>query len=326
MSKLISSFVEFLRLLKMIFLIKDIYWAKKLIANSINAQDVRYERKSGYLFLKRLSIRIRKGEKIFLCRDWGYRHAVLLVESLGARFYTNEQDEVFVDIAGLTANIRSRGEILRLKEILIDGTYNMLFSGSIVVWDIGMNVGLASLYFASKPDVVVVGYEPFKNTYNHALYNISLNPTFSDRIQTFNMGLSDSTEKVFVEYNEEINGVLGVYGPRKEHQDGLSFEREEIVLTNARHALDSIITDYSGRAIVAKIDCEGSEYQIIKDLAAAGKLCLLDAIMMEWHILKPGHDPTLLTSLLCDSGFKVFLLAPRGKVGMLYAARGNHKD
>ena len=52
-----------------------------------------------------------------------------------------------------------------------------------VVFDIGMNVGIASLFFAQRNDVeCVYGFEPFPVTYQRALENISLNVKLMKKI------------------------------------------------------------------------------------------------------------------------------------------------
>lgn len=42
-----------------------------------------------------------------------------------------------------------------------------------IVIDIGANIGLASLFFAARKNVIkVIGYEPLRSTYQKALHNI----------------------------------------------------------------------------------------------------------------------------------------------------------
>ena len=40
-----------------------------------------------------------------------------------------------------------------------------------------------------------------------------------------------------------------------------------------------------GTYVVAKIDIEGAEYQLLRSLIVSGKACLLDVLVIEWH----GH-------------------------------------
>jgi FkbM family methyltransferase len=325
-SKFIAGSKKSLRLLKMILLIKDIYWAQRLLANSISARDVRYDRQTGYLFLKHLGLPIGKRQDFFL---ESYYWALQLVDQGRARFYTDE-DELFIEVAGLRTFIQRAEEILILKELIVDGIYNMLFSGPAVVLDIGMNVGLTSLYFASQPNTVVVAYEPCEKQYNQALRNISLNPGLSDKIRPCKVGISDSNFKSIAMYPPKITSQPGLFDPHTNNGMGPKFEYEEIDIEDAADILDAITTDYPGRDVVVKIDFEHpeyhidgvSEYHMINRLHTAGKLDLIEAIMLEWHKPKPAHDPPVLARQLSDYGFKVFLFTPHdAHEGMLYAVR-----
>jgi len=318
--------VKSFRLFKMVLLVKDIYWAQNLLANSISSRDVQYNRKTGRLYLKRLNVHIKKGQNLSLLKS--YFWALHLINLLKARFYIDEQDELFVDVGALRASLKLPADIWHLKELFIDGTYNIQFTRPTVVCDIGMNVGLASLYFASQHDVVVLGFEPFKQTYDQALRNISLNPTLIDKVKAFNTGISDSNCKLSAEYHPKIAARPGVLRPPADYREGLDFVYEDIELADARDILDQIVCDYPGRDIVAKIDCEGSEYQIINRLFETGRLNLIEAIIMEWHRRKPEHYPTVIANQLSDSGFRVFLFTPHHHfAGMLYAVRANsHKS
>jgi hypothetical protein len=79
-----------------------------------------------------------------------------------------------------------------------------------------------------------------------------------------------------------------------------------------------ITSDYPDIDIVAKIDCEGSEYEILDSLAATGQLGQIKIIMMEWH----NKGPDALVKHLQDFGFIIFSRMPRSKnVGTLYAIK-----
>ena len=322
MGQYFDRFIVSLRFLRRALIYRDLDWAKKLTTYSIPLQDVEYDRRSGHLLLRKFNVSIGKEKYDFLLEV--YHWAILLTDLLQAQFHLNGQDELIVSVDGIVAKIETMGELLILYEILIDGIYNIWLSKPAVIWDIGMNVGLASIYFAGKQDVIVLGYEPFKKTYSKALINIALNPNVSDRIITFNKGLSDKNIRVHVEYNREIAECLNVFEAEIQHSEDQRFQIEEVSLEDIRQVLDSIVATYPDRAIVAKIDCEGSEYEIIQALADSGKLSLLEAIMMEWHTLKPNHDPATLINWLTSSSFRVFVPKPcRKNYGMIYAFRQN---
>lgn len=61
-------------------------------------------------------------------------------------------------------------------EIYYNEEYNINCPTNSIVIDIGLNVGMATLFFANKEFVSkVYAFEPDKNVYEKALYNIGLN-------------------------------------------------------------------------------------------------------------------------------------------------------
>ena len=91
--------------------------------------------------------------------------------------------------------------------------------------------------------------------------------------------------------------------------------REEVVLRSAPSVLEEIAAAHPGTDLVAKIDCEGCEYEIVDALDQRDLLRALTAVMIEWH--SHGAKPP---SALARNGFAVF--ADRSSAaGMLYAAR-----
>jgi hypothetical protein len=71
-----------------------------------------------------------------------------------------------------------------------------------------------------------------------------------------------------------------------------------------------------------KIDCEGSEYEILDELIASRQLARVGAFLIEWHF-RPGKPlPGELADRLADHGFVVHLpgpLPPQADAGMMYA-------
>lgn len=320
-----------LRLLKKVLLVKDLYWARRLMINSINASDVQYNPKTGRIFLSDLEIFVEKGRDFLLD---GYHWAVQLAKQGKAKFRWNENDELVVDVKDLHAYIESVEEIRVLKELLVDGTYNFLFSRPTVVLDIGMSVGLTSICFASQPDVVVVGYEPYEGQYRRALRNIDLNPHLANKIQPRKVGVSDTNFK-----------SIAMFYPTKAEKDRLSFKQgddgmgpnfihEEVEIEDAAEVLDAVAVNYPGRDIVVKIYLDNveyhingvTEYQIINKFYETGKLNLIDGMMVMWRRSKFGHSPDVIARQLSDDGYEIFLFTPNDPHrGMLYAVRRGRK-
>ncbi|GHV57545.1 hypothetical protein FACS1894182_06670 [Bacteroidia bacterium] len=167
-----------------------------------------------------------------------------------------------------------------------------------VVIDIGLNIGLTTLYLALKPEVVhVYGYEPFYETFIQAENNLRLNPSLKDKISIFNYGLSDTTEIKTFNYSKDFPGSMSTVVNKFPDNGKL----EKVELKNASEVLRPIFEHHS-ETMMLKIDCEGGENEIIPDLMASGLLRKIKIIIMEWHF----EPPAKWIKLFNDNGFIVF--------------------
>lgn len=305
------------------------YWAGRLTAHKIPHGAARLDRASGRLYLGAASLLLGREHEFIL---GGYHDAASLAAA-GALFsdpgdaqedgQEDGQGQVRVEVGGLHFVVQTAEELYILNEIFVNGIYNLRSDGQVVVWDIGMNVGLASLYFASRPEVVqVVSYEPFAPTYRQALKNIGLNPEAGRKITPFNFGVGDSERSVRVAYRYDIKGSVGINGlPEDAGDHGATQERLDI--KPAAAVLEEITAAHPGREIVAKVDCEGAEYEIIRNLADARRLTQIQAFVIEWH----AHGPDEIVGLLADAGFTTVSLLPQSTgTGMIYAVRTGGRD
>ncbi len=244
------------------------------------------------------------------------------LDDMGAMFAPDpaRKGAELVTIRGLTYSIKSEEDLFILTEIFDQQCYNFQTSGETVVIDVGMNIGIASLFFASDPNVRrVYSFEPFKRTYELACANLRLNPIYEAKITTHNFGLSgqDSTQEL--PYIEERKGSLGVQGmPNNFTPAAVDLNLQRIELREAATVLRPIFAANANANIVLKMDCEGSEYRIFDNLAAAQMLGRFQAIMLEWH----REGPRPLRDALHEHGYEVFTFGDHpSQVGMLYAVR-----
>ncbi|MBU1894765.1 MAG: FkbM family methyltransferase, partial [Candidatus Omnitrophica bacterium] len=96
-------------------------------------------------------------------------------------------------------------------------------------------------------------------------------------------------------------------------------------------SLGRIISDYCpDRVNVLKIDAEGSEYEVFRNLSNEdfGKI---DKIIMEFHEYYPGNRHKELVSILASKGFNVRVEKPMfdyyfGKCGFIWAWKDKKKE
>ena len=214
-----------------------------------------------------------KADKIcFAMPDWMDRCESVEVVENGLKICIN-------DVKILLTN---ETEEMICSEIFIMDDYNINMSSDSIVIDIGLNVGLASLFFAKKGYVKkVFGFEPDERVLEKALINISMNKDLENKIETFNLACSCENKKEI--YTVHPIASAGIHKVR-EGEAG----NTEVVTVNcvdSAETLGEIIDKYFEKTnIIVKCDCEGAEYEILPRLEETGYMRKIDAFVMEWHL------------------------------------------
>ena len=196
-------------------------------------------------------------------------------------------------------------EIYGLNEYMLPIFYKL---EDFVVFDIGMNRAYATLKFASFNNCsAIYGFEIDKVTYDKAVENILLNPQLSNKIKTFNFGLSDVDEIVDLYYYDGYDGLNTMMPEFLESGSALNHykdkvEVKKVKVKKASEIISNILSENNIQSkVVLKIDTEGAEYKIISDLISSGIIDKVDVIIGEGHIFS-GND---FRQDLLNLGFKI---------------------
>ena len=172
------------------------------------------------------------------------------------------------------------------------------------IFDIGMNRGYATPYFANQTWCKeVYGFEIEKDVFEIAKKNISLNIDLKDKISIFDFGLGkeDGFFKTYYLPNRDgINTVskefLINYAPEESEH---IIEKENIIKKTSAIFKD-LVEKNSVNHIILKIDVEGAEYEIFDDLVTDYPQFFnnVDLIIGEAHL---GLEP--IVSKLTPLGF-----------------------
>jgi FkbM family methyltransferase len=227
-------------------------------------------------------------------------------------------DAAVLTVNGISLYARSLDDLNFVGEIFGENAYNFLPAGDCCVIDVGMNIALASLSFAAKPEVREIhAFEPFASTFERAIDNIALNPMLATKITPHRVGLSDKdwSGELLVDRHSD-SGAASVVSASG--TDAVFIE-----LHDAGTTLRPIVESARDRGlrIVVKIDCEGSEFAIFDSLDRAGLLPFIHAFMVEWHAMFDDKSQHTLIAPLHREGFIVFDRSPRVGNGFFYAAR-----
>ena len=277
------------------------------------AERIRIQNRQYYIKEINLTIPEKKFDFIFSQFEIFINNAL----TLGGTYKIYQNNLIFAwDI--LTVNINTAGELFIINEIYVKKCYQFRFppQHNISIIDIGMNVALASLFFASLPYVKeVFAFEPFKPTYKLALQNLAFNEELSSKIHPRNYGLGKKEEIMETYFSRSDSGLNNIYGRIQEPQKDEDLETIEI--KNACSEINEILEKQSQSEFIIKIDTEGAEYEIMESIFSKRVSEKIIGFMIEWH--NDGSDR--LEKLLLMENFKIYSLSLSKNTGLIYAIR-----
>lgn len=266
------------------------------------------------LILKELDLTLKRGEHIAILK--GFQYALNLKRRLNASFKI-VGNQLLLDVSSIKLNINSAEELFIANEIFVNKCYEFHSTKKATVIDIGMNVGMASLYFANREDVLnIYSFEPFKPTYKLGSLNFKLNSKINGKIHPHNIGLGGNEREIEVDYSNENKGQVGVMGTGLIKSEVYDSSKETLRIESAVSYFEEIVKNAVDTDLIVKMDCEGAEFEIIPALKEASLLGEIKLLMMEWH-----SEPESLIALLKNEGFKLVRNNQSENIGMIYAIR-----
>ena len=158
------------------------------------------------------------------------------------------------------------------KEIFFKNTYeerqmkflmdNIKYSKNAIFIDIGANKGVYSLTLAKKfKKLTIYAYEPVLNTFKCLLHNIYLNK-LTNRIKTFNFGLSDTAG---------IKKMVSIKRKNFIQSGGYSFKinkllQKDNVIENYDTKIGDKVLNFVNKKLFIKVDVEGYELNVLKGI------------------------------------------------------------
>ena len=282
-------------------------------------------RKFGYILSNR-NAEIRSRELFFTKYDVIFNKRLLessyyYIQKLEKRLEIDSikdyKNGVVIKFNNLQFYIESWEEFFILCEVFVDKDYNFFSNQDFILIDIGGNIGVTSLFFSQKQNIrKIYSFEPVKNTYENALINFNLNNDLSSKIELFNYGIGDSDKKEIFLYDKNVKGNTGIRGAKSiNYKISETKEKIEVLIKNASTIFSEIILKNQEDNFVFKIDCEGAEYEILKNLDENNLIQRVSIFMIEWHDEGSG----ILEQILVKNNFVVFSRDLESNSGMLHA-------
>jgi len=205
-----------------------------------------------------------------------------------------------------------------IKELFLKKAYAVSFRNDAVLIDIGLNRGIASLFFATYPNIKkVYSFEPFKPTFELAKKNLELNPQLSKKINAFNFGLGKAEITLELPYKSTHTG--GMSTTHDVCKGEKNIKKETVVIKDVAKEIAPILEENKNKHIIVKCDCEGAEFEIFERLNEEKLIGNIDVILMEYHFNKPDG----LVRVLIKNRFAVRtkVLSEKMSLGYIYAVR-----
>jgi FkbM family methyltransferase len=177
-----------------------------------------------------------------------------------------------------------------------------------VVIDVGAHIGLFTLYASQFcNEGTIYSFEPVKENYKLLLENIKLNNL--NLVRSFNLAVSNS------------NVPIKLYLDNDESGHSMFSQSSDSIMTNSI-SLQKVFDDNQiKRCNFLKLDCEGAEYEIIKNLPSE-YFEKIDKIVIEYHMA--NSQPELLDELkeiLVNQKFHIETKPLFPDIGFLYAKK-----
>lgn len=195
----------------------------------------------------------------------------------------------------LTVDLREEADESVFREIFLDKDYRIvdqiIVNAKAPILDIGGHIGLFSIYAATlNPHVTIFTFEPEEKNYQHLKNHLKTNNI--KNVQTKMLAVSDKEEEGQLFISDDSHNHSLVSGDAKS---------QKVSMTTLARLIEK---NHLERISLAKIDCEGAEYQII--LSSPDEvLKKIDNFYIEYHIYKPEMNPQKISQKLQNLGYKV---------------------
>ena len=257
---------------------KNKYWSKFLIENGVQIPDFSYNKTSKKIYIRSVDAHFAVGEFPLFFK--GYKkYCLKFIEFQFSFQFINK--EMFLHKENLVFKIETLEELFIINEVFIENTYKINSQKEYVVFDIGMNVGIASLFFSQFNNIKkIYGFEPFEKTFKALSINLALNPVNNTKIEAFNYGLSNENKFMHCQFDNENRGNVGI-----KNNDFITLTSviEKVKFKNAAEVLEPYIKENYDMNKILKLDCEGSEYDILESLLSKNLVSEFDICIIEWH-------------------------------------------
>ena len=209
---------------------------------------------------------------------------------------------MFSKIQGYEIGYTNKEEFNILKdEIFNKEIYNVTINPGVTslptILDLGAHIGLSILYFKIKyPNSKIVGFEPNSNIFPVLQENIECNNLKDIELHNIALGNTEETRSFYIDSSGSNSFSTGSF-----NKDAWNGAQATVNISVKCEKLSKYVTQDID---ILKMDIEGAETEVLKELIKANKLKYLKNILMEYHPVNNGNTKNVI-KLLEKNGFEV---------------------
>jgi FkbM family methyltransferase len=174
--------------------------------------------------------------------------------------------------------------------------YLLKYSEYFTFLDVGANIGYYSILSAKNAKCLkVYSFEPIKELSILLINNSQLNNT-ENKINILNKAITNVNGYTLINYNKDSTGLSSI--------DNKIKDSKPISIETTNHEGFNELIDLNKKNLIVKIDTEGDELIVIKELLKSNLNSLVNEIIYE--IDERWTDPRLVKNILVENGFNSF--------------------
>ncbi|MBI4843577.1 MAG: FkbM family methyltransferase [Nitrospirae bacterium] len=182
-----------------------------------------------------------------------------------------------------------------------------------LIIDCGSNFGLSVLFFKKYyPGSRIIAFEPHAETFELLRENV-LNNGLSEDVILHNAALNDAEGLSSFYSDLDKTATTGMSLTARLQDKGKRIKEEEVSSV--------LLSDYiNGEIDFLKMDIEGSETAVLRELSDKSKLGLVKEMVIEYHydMINPGNDLAILLEIVKGGSFRYVIHAPQKPPYYLY--------
>jgi len=203
---------------------------------------------------------------------------------------------MFSKIQGYEIGYTNKEEFNILKdEIFNKEIYNVTINPG-VIFDLGAHIGLSILYFKIKyPNSKIVAFEPNSNIFPILQENVECNNLTDVELHNIALGNKDEVRTFYIDNSGNDSFSTGSF-----NKNAWNGTQKSIGVSVKCEQLSKYINE---DVDILKMDIEGAETEVLKELVENDKLKHVKNILIEYHPINNGNSKNIV-KLLNENGFE----------------------